>query len=82
MVHRRLRMQQVTLPEAKIKLLDLIDAALRGELIYIELDPHHIVRLVPVAQPIASRQFGSAKGLLAMNDDFDAPLTDFDEYTA
>lgn len=73
-------MQHVNLHEAKTKLFDLVDAALRGEIIFIELDPNHVVRLVPVAQPFASRQFGSAKGMIIMSDDFDAPLPDFNEY--
>jgi prevent-host-death family protein len=30
--------------------------------------------------PQKRRQFGSAKGLIKMSDDFDAPLEDFKEY--
>lgn len=30
--------------------------------------------------PSKRRQFGSAKGLIVMSDDFDEPLTDFNDY--
>lgn len=34
---------------------------------------------VPAERP--RRQFGSARGLVAVPDDFDEPLTDFEPYT-
>jgi len=36
--------------------------------------------VIPIASTKPRPQFGSAKGLIQMSDDFDAPLTDFDEY--
>ncbi len=39
-----------------------------------------MVQLVPVEPPKRQPQFGSAKGLIVMADDFDAPLADFDDY--
>lgn len=73
-------MHQVSIEEAKTTLPDLIEAAVSGDEVLIAKDDQHIVRLVPVSgvKPVA--QFGSAKGLIAMADDFDAPLKDFDEY--
>jgi hypothetical protein len=41
-----------------------------------------IVKLLPVSGTKPAAQFGSAKGLIAMADDFYAPLEDFDEYMA
>ncbi len=73
-------MQPINIEEAKTQLPDLIDAAVNGEEIVIAKDAQHIVKLVPVARPPARPQFGSAKGLISMADDFDAPLADFDEY--
>jgi hypothetical protein len=35
---------------------------------------------VPVSQAKPRPQFGSAKGLISMSDDFDEPLEDFAEY--
>jgi antitoxin (DNA-binding transcriptional repressor) of toxin-antitoxin stability system len=73
-------MQQVTLDEAKAQLADLIDAALQGETISIAKDEEHAVQLVPIVRSKGRPQFGSARGLSVMADDFDAPLEDFKEY--
>lgn len=59
---------------------DLIEAAVGGDEVRIAKDDEHIVRLVPVFGMKPVPQFGSAKGLITMAEDFDAPLNDFDEY--
>ena len=74
-------MTQVTYTEAKAHLLELINTALNGDKVLITKDAQHAVQLVPVSTQPAQRQFGSAKGLITIMDDFDAPLADFDEYT-
>ncbi len=73
-------MHQVNVEEAKTRLPDLIDAAVGGEEIVITRDDQPVVRLVPVARAESRPRFGSAEGMVAMSDDFDAPLEDFDEY--
>ena len=73
-------MQQVKVEEAKVRLPDLIDAAVNGEEVVITRDNQPVVRLVPVARAEPRPQFGSAKGLIEMSDDFDAPLDDFADY--
>ncbi len=72
-------MQTVTLDEAKINLFDLAEAAAAGEEIFIK-NAGVILQLVPRASKRRKRQFGSAKGLIAMAADFDEPLEDFKEY--
>ena len=72
-------MLQVSLEEAKPRLLDLINAVLKGETVFIIKDLQEAVQLVP-AVPLTRRQFGSAKGLIVMAENFDAPLPDFHEY--
>ena len=74
-------MHQVSIEEAKTTLPDLIEAAVSGDEVRIAKDDDHIVRLVPVSGTKQAPQFGSAKGLIIMTEDFDAPLEDFDEYT-
>ena len=74
-------MQQVTLDEAKTHLVDLIEAAVAGEQVFITRDEGITVQLVPHIVKRRKRQFGSAKGLIAMAPDFDAPLDEFKEYT-
>lgn len=74
-------MFQVTPDEAKARLAELIEAAMRGERVVIARDDAHAVQLVPVSSPPRQRHAGTAKGLITVRDDFDAPLPDFDEYT-
>jgi antitoxin (DNA-binding transcriptional repressor) of toxin-antitoxin stability system len=70
----------VNYPEAKRRLLDLIAAAARGETVLIKKD-QIVIQLVPVSQAKPHPKFGSAKGLIHIADDFDAPLDDFEEYS-
>ena len=74
-------MQQVTPEEAGAHLRDLIKAALEGETVIIAQDAEHQVQLVPITRGTHARVAGSGKGTFTMNDDFDAPLPDFEEYT-
>jgi len=72
-----------TLPvnQASRHLDALVDAAIAGEEVVLTRDDHSGVRLVPVSSAgSAHPQFGSARGLIKMSDDFDAPLDDFDDY--
>ena len=71
---------EVELSEAKKRLRDLIEAAIRGEDVLIITEGHKAVRLSPVESPKRHPKFGSAKGQVTMADDFDAPLEDFKEY--
>ncbi|HKP52271.1 MAG TPA: prevent-host-death protein [Chloroflexia bacterium] len=73
-------MVQVSAEEAKTKLPDLIASAINGEAVFITQDGKQLVQLVPVEQSNRGPQFGSAKGLITIADDFDAPIEDFDEY--
>jgi antitoxin (DNA-binding transcriptional repressor) of toxin-antitoxin stability system len=74
-------MLQISVDKAQSGLLDLINAAIRGERIWIITDKQQAVELVPAQWLSRHRQFGSAKGLITMADDFDAPLPDFVEYS-
>ncbi len=72
-------MHQVNFDDAKIRLMDWIEAALRGDKVIIAKDGKQMVELVPVKRE-GKRKFGSAKGKIKIMDDFDAPLDDFREY--
>jgi len=39
-----------------------------------------VARIIPITRARGSREFGSAKGLIYMAEDFDAPLEDFGDY--
>ena len=72
-------MQQVTIEQAKVNLAVLIDAALKGEEVIIE-QAEKAVKLVPFQIVKPKPQFGSAKGLIKVEDNFDDPIEDFAEY--
>lgn len=73
-------MHQVNLEEAKDCLLTLIQEAIHGEEVIIVKDNKPLVKLVPISQVKPQPQFGSARGLITISDDFDEPLEDFKEY--
>ena len=75
-------MRQVTLDEARARCLELVEDAIGGEIIVITKDDHPVVKLVPAQQAGRRPQFGSARGLVELADDFDEPLADFDEYVS
>jgi antitoxin (DNA-binding transcriptional repressor) of toxin-antitoxin stability system len=73
-------MTRVSVDVAQNQLEDLIAAALRGEVVWIVQDEQHAVQLIPAHAVPRHRKFGSAKGLLSLAAEFDAPLADFSEY--
>ncbi|HST87709.1 MAG TPA: type II toxin-antitoxin system prevent-host-death family antitoxin [Ktedonobacterales bacterium] len=76
-------MYQVSADEAKERLAELIDAAVKGETVLITRngdDSEQAVQLVPAAHAKRRRKAGSAQGLIVMSEDFDAPLADFEEH--
>jgi prevent-host-death family protein len=74
------KMVQVTAEEAQGHLADLIAKAMKGETVVITQNGDQTVQLVPVAHLEHRPQFGSARGLITIADDFDEPLEEFDEY--
>lgn len=68
--------ERITIHEAKTQLSKLIERALDGEEVIISRGAHPVVRLVPVAEPPASRRFGALKGKAKVTAAFFAPLPD------
>lgn len=75
-----MKMYRVDIDDATKHLFELVDAAIRGEAVLIVKEDEQIVQLVPVKQTQRAPHFGSAKGLIVIADDFDAPLEDFNGY--
>ena len=74
-------MHQIDLREARLHLADLLEAALGGDEVIITQDGQPVLKLMRVsASTPHRRKAGSAKGLIAMASDFDAPLEDFRAY--
>ncbi|MEH2240364.1 type II toxin-antitoxin system Phd/YefM family antitoxin [Nostoc sp.] len=66
----------INIQEAEIVFSELLNRVSRGEEITITQDGVAIARLVPVNQNPPKRIPGSAKGLITIAPDFDAPLPD------
>lgn len=64
----------VNIHQAKTSLSKLIERVQKGEEITIAKAGKPVARLVPLTPPPQPRQPGSAKGLVWIADDFDAPL--------
>ncbi len=73
-------MKKVELKEAQKQLADLINKVAEGEEIVITRDDGSTFKIVPTTISKAHPQFGSAKGLISMADNFDESLNDFKEY--
>jgi antitoxin (DNA-binding transcriptional repressor) of toxin-antitoxin stability system len=73
-------MSRVDLSEAKRQLGTLIDVALSGEEVLITQDHQPVLKLARVTKATGPRKAGSAKGLIKLASDFDAPLEDFQPY--
>jgi antitoxin (DNA-binding transcriptional repressor) of toxin-antitoxin stability system len=74
-------MTTVTIEQAQRDLSRLIEDVALGEHVVITRDHIPVAELAPVTQPKPRPMFGSARGMVKMADDFDAPLDDFQDYT-
>jgi antitoxin (DNA-binding transcriptional repressor) of toxin-antitoxin stability system len=76
-------MDRYLLENAREHLQELIAHAQCSETVVIVDEPNRAVQLIPVKAPATKpRKAGSARGQIKMSPDFDAPLSDFDDYMA
>ena len=73
-------MTTVAIEQAQKDLARLIDDVALGEHVVITRDQVPVAELVPVTRPIPKPAFGSAKGMVKISEDFEAPLDDFKDY--
>lgn len=73
-------MQRVELDNVQGRITDLIETALQGKEVVITQADQPILKLVRIEPNTVQRKRGSAKGLVRMADDFDAPLDNFQSY--
>jgi prevent-host-death family protein len=73
---------QVNMHDAKTKLSELVGAAERGEEIVIARNGVPAVRLVAIEAEHPPVRLGLLAGEIELAPDFDAPLPEFDPYTA
>jgi antitoxin (DNA-binding transcriptional repressor) of toxin-antitoxin stability system len=75
-------MKQFSIHEAKTHLSRLIQAALKGEEIIIAKGNKPMVRLDVLPEARLKRHIGSQPGfVISMDEDFNAPIKDFLEYS-
>ena len=74
-------MTTVAIEQAQKDLSRLIDDVALGEHIVITRNGVPVAQLVPVTHPAPKPTFGSAKGMVRMSEDFEAPVDDFRDYT-
>ncbi|MUG91193.1 DUF2281 domain-containing protein [Scytonema sp. UIC 10036] len=73
-------MHQVDISQATSSPESLFQTALSGDEIVITQNNEPILKIIRLNHPKKRRQSGSAKGLIWMSDDFDAPLEELREY--
>ncbi|WP_017294866.1 type II toxin-antitoxin system Phd/YefM family antitoxin [Geminocystis herdmanii] len=74
-------MTTLELKQAKNQLNELLEIVLKGEEIIITENNEPVIKLTPIKlDKKPPRQPGSAEGKVWIADDFDAPLTDFEDY--
>jgi len=66
----------VNIHQAKTHFSKLIERVLAGEQVTIARAGRPVARLVPLPPTVARRSPGSARGLIEIGDDFEAPLPD------
>jgi len=73
-------MQNIDINQAKKSLPELIEKTISGNEIIITKGGQPIAKIVGISKQKKQRQFGTAKGLIKISDDFDKPLEDFQGY--
>ena len=66
----------VNIHEAKTNFSKLINQVLKGDDIIIARDGKPLIRLIAYTETVNERHGGQLRGLIKINDDFDAPLPD------
>jgi prevent-host-death family protein len=73
-----MKRKSVNIHDAKTHFSKLLKRVLKGEEVIIARAGQPIARLSPLPPKRGKRVPGSAKGMLTMTDDFDAPLPDLE----
>lgn len=70
----------IDLNHPQAQLSDLVRKAARGEDVILTEGGEPVAKIIPISRARGPREFGSAKGLIHMADDFDDPLEDLRDY--
>lgn len=67
----------VDLKQGGAHLADLVEQAKHGEEVVLTEGGEPAAKIIPTARAKPQRQFGSARGLITMSENFDEPLDEF-----
>jgi prevent-host-death family protein len=70
----------IDLNHARTHLPELVRRAARGEDVILTDGGEPLAKIIPITRVQGPREFGSARGLIHMVDDFDEPLEEFRDY--
>jgi antitoxin (DNA-binding transcriptional repressor) of toxin-antitoxin stability system len=70
----------IGLKQAQSRLKELVERAGRGEEVILAEGGKAVAKIVPLKPAVAKRRLGSARGLIRVGPEFDAPLEDMREY--
>jgi prevent-host-death family protein len=70
----------IDLKQAQAHLADLVEQAKQGGEVVLTEGGEPVAKIIPISRARTPREFGSAKGLITIADDFDEPLEDFRDY--
>ncbi len=73
-------MYEVRVEKIPSQLHDLIESVVNGEEVIFTKDNQPVAKLTGMRNGKPQPKFGSAKGLFILADDFNDPLSDFDDY--
>ena len=71
----------VDVEQARARLKELVERASRGEEVVLTEAGEPVAKIISIPRRGSKRTFGSARGLIHMHSDFDAPLEDFEDYS-
>ncbi|MFM7478434.1 MAG: type II toxin-antitoxin system Phd/YefM family antitoxin, partial [Microcystis aeruginosa] len=69
-----------TVDEAKNQLSELLKAASKGEQVIIQNNEGQDFQIISLPTTVKHPQYGSAKGIVKMLDNFDDPIEEFENY--
>ena len=70
----------IDLDHAQGRLSELVREAARGEDVILTEGGEPVAKIIPISRGQRPREFGSARGLIHMAEDFDEPLEEFADY--
>jgi prevent-host-death family protein len=74
------RSHAIDVKHAQDRLPSLVEQAAEDGEVILTRDGQPVAKIIPISRVRKPRQFGSARGLIRMAEDFDAPLEEFKDY--